>query len=261
MTVMMHAIPAVQQKWFHRPAQRSNVKVRLFCLPHAGGSSQAYAGWSAALPQEVEVIPVLLPGRVPRANEPAYTGMEPLVNALAESFSEMLDLPFVFFGHSLGGLIGFELAHATRSLYDIEPECVIVAGCRSPERTLVDPKCPESDGDMIELLRRVGGTPPAVLDDSGLLEFLLPVIRRDFRVFFDYRYVPRQPLHSAIVALGGTMDEMVSEDDLLAWAKHTHGTFACKLFEGDHFFVRSAQSQVLAKLDSILAESVSLEKK
>jgi medium-chain acyl-[acyl-carrier-protein] hydrolase len=253
---MMEATSVVQQKWFQRPVPRPNIKRRLFCLPHAGGSSQAFNGWSAALPNEAEVIPVLLPGRAVRANEPGYTRMEPLVNALAESLSDMLDLPFLIFGHSLGGLIGLELAHATRRLYNIEPECVIVAGCRSPEREAVNQNCPESDYEMIKMLRQLGGTPTEILDDPSLLELLLPVLRRDLQVLASYKYVQGQPLHSAIVAWGGTMDKMVSETDLLAWAKHTHGSFACKLFEGDHFFVRSARSQVLATLHGILANPV-----
>jgi medium-chain acyl-[acyl-carrier-protein] hydrolase len=185
--------------------------------------------------------------------------MEPLVNALAESLAGMLDLPFAIVGHSLGGLIGFELAHATRRLYNTEPDCVIVAGCRSPERTLANPESPKSDYEMIELLRHLGGTPPEILEDSRLLELLLPALRCDFEVFFNYEYVPSQPLHSAIVALGGTMDTMVSEADLLAWAQHTHGPFACKLFAGDHFFIRSAQSEVLADLQNILTNLIPLE--
>ena len=60
------------QQWLSRPrTRRAPVRMRLYCLPYAGGGAQIYRGYSDALPAEVEVCAVQLPGRERRFAEPA----------------------------------------------------------------------------------------------------------------------------------------------------------------------------------------------
>ena len=48
--------------WIVRTASRSEARLRLFCLPYAGGAASAYRAWPRALPADVEVCAVQLPG-------------------------------------------------------------------------------------------------------------------------------------------------------------------------------------------------------
>jgi surfactin synthase thioesterase subunit len=74
----------------------------------------------------VEVCPVQLPGRWERLREPAFTRMEPLIDALAPVLLEHAGAaPFAFYGHSLGGLVAFELA---RRLAARGPARLLVSG-------------------------------------------------------------------------------------------------------------------------------------
>jgi len=90
-----------------KPNPRANV--RLFCFPYAGGGASIFRTWANDVPTGVEVCPVQLPGRESRLIEQPFTRLSSLVQALAQAISPYLDVPFAFFGHSMGALISFEL--------------------------------------------------------------------------------------------------------------------------------------------------------
>ena len=57
------------------------------------------------MPEGVEVCPVQLPGRENRITEPPFTILSSLVDAMVEALAPYFDLPFAFFGHSIGARI------------------------------------------------------------------------------------------------------------------------------------------------------------
>ncbi|MDU6373717.1 MAG: thioesterase domain-containing protein, partial [Bradyrhizobium sp.] len=57
--------------------------MRLICLPYAGGSAMIYARWRRLLPSWIEVVPLELPGRGARMDEPLHTEMAGLTDQLA----------------------------------------------------------------------------------------------------------------------------------------------------------------------------------
>ncbi|MFC3374386.1 thioesterase II family protein [Rugamonas sp. CCM 8940] len=84
-------------------------RLRLFCFPYAGGDANLYRDWAAGLPEQVEVVGVQYPGRGMHADAP-ISDCATLVRRLHAALTPLLDLPFVFFGHSNGALISYELA-------------------------------------------------------------------------------------------------------------------------------------------------------
>ncbi len=68
---------AARNPWIlpFRPVPRP--RVRLFCLPFAGGSAGVYRAWADHLPLDVEVLGVQLPGRVRRRQHGAVKGRFP----------------------------------------------------------------------------------------------------------------------------------------------------------------------------------------
>jgi medium-chain acyl-[acyl-carrier-protein] hydrolase len=92
--------------------------------------------------------------------------MEALVEALAPVIIPYLDVPFAFFGHSMGGLVSFELIHELHRQHDLVPVHLLVAGHRAPQlpdQTPVLHHLPEYE--LLSLLRRLNATPEAVLQD------------------------------------------------------------------------------------------------
>lgn len=235
--------------WFPEPKSNPETRLRLFCFPYAGGGALIYRDWSAKLPSTIEVWPAQLPGRGNRLREPCYTNLGQLVEALSESILPYLDKPFAFFGHSLGALIGFELARELRRKQGVEPLHLLVSGHSAPQvpkKRAVTYNLPETA--LIEEVRRLNGTPKEVLEIPELMELMLPLLRADFEVAQTYAYMAGPPLDCPITAFGGLQDSHVTRDGLAAWGEQTTTAFAMRLLPGDHFFLHSAQAQILQML-------------
>ncbi|MGH3799012.1 MAG: thioesterase II family protein, partial [Pseudonocardiaceae bacterium] len=100
--------------WVQVSRPRPAARLRLICLPPAGGGASRYRDWPAHFPDEVEVVSVQLPGRENRFHEPPIESMEQLVGPLLDGLTSHLTPPFALFGHSMGALIAFELARRMR---------------------------------------------------------------------------------------------------------------------------------------------------
>lgn len=195
--------------------------------------------WSDALPADVEVCPVQLPGRGTRLMERPFTRLSPLVEALAQALAPLLDRPFAFFGHSLGALVSFELARQIRRQYGVHPVRLFVSAGQAPQIPhRVPPIHTLPDKEFLVELRRLNGTPSELLDHEELMDIMLPLLRADFALYETYVYSTEPPLDCPISAFGGLQDHRVSKSDLEAWRAQTSGPFSLQIFPGDHFFLK-----------------------
>ena len=232
--------------WVFRLRRPAPPKLRLFCFPYAGGSAAVYRAWTSALPPQVEMCAVRLPGREARLAEPPFTRAEVLVPAVAEGLAPLLDLPYALLGHSMGAVAAFELARHLRCRGGRLPVRLFLSGARAPERPNPDPPLGHlSDQEFLtEVRRRYDAIPGAVLENPELVQLLLPSLRADFAVFESYVYQDLPPLDFPISAFGGLDDPRVSGEDVAAWGRHTASAFSVRMFPGDHFFIHSAEAAV-----------------
>jgi medium-chain acyl-[acyl-carrier-protein] hydrolase len=241
--------------WLHCPKPSPSARLRLYAFPFAGGGASVFFPWAAALAPEIEVWAVRLPGRETRLREPALTSFAATLAALQREVAPRLRPPYSFFGHSLGALVAFAFAQELQRRAAPLPETVIVAGARGPD--LPDPESPigglPDAAFFTELRDRYNGIPPAVLAHPELLELVLPLLRADIRLYEDFRHTPGPPLPCHLAAFGGKSDPIVSADGLAAWRAQTSGAFQTQLFDGDHFFLQSSATAVLAAVKRCLA--------
>ncbi len=204
---------------------------------------------------DIEVCPIQLPGRENRFTEPPFSSLSLLVEALCEGLLAYLDMPYAFFGHSMGALISFELARTLRRSKRVSgPLQLFVSGHRAPHLPDLRPpvhQLPESQ--MIEALRHFNGTPKDVLKHTELLQVLLPRLRADFGLCETYHYALQPPLSCPITAFGGLQDQYVSPASILAWREHTSSTFNAHFFTGDHFFFYGEYTRLLTIISQQLA--------
>lgn len=236
------------------PQPNPQTELRLFCLPYAGGSSQFYRFWKNHLSRKIELCPIELPGRGSRLGEAPITDLSTLVQEVAIGLYPYLDRPFAFFGHSMGALLSFELTRLLRQQGYPSPEHLFISGYRAPHLRLDDTlihNLPESE--FIEEVRRLGGTPEAVLADTELRELVFPALRADFAAMETYTYRPSTSLVCPITVFGGLQDPGVDGADLEAWRQHTTGKFRLQMFSGNHFFLHQAQSSILQVLHQQLS--------
>ena len=210
-----------------------------------------FRNWGVNLPPQIEVCPVLLPGRGVRIKTPAYTNFLALTRLIAKVIRPLLDVPFAFFGHSMGALMAFELSRELRRLEHPQPLHLFVAAHLPPQVMRErKPLFNLPDAEIIERLREINGTPTEILDHPELMEMMMPLLRADFEMVDSYTYVPDAPLASSITVLGGLQDRDVTRASLQEWEKQTTGSFSLRMFPGDHFFVNTASSfiyQVLSR--------------
>jgi medium-chain acyl-[acyl-carrier-protein] hydrolase len=229
---------------FRKPNPRA--RLRLFCFPYAGSSAAIFRTWPDGLPPDVEVCPVQFPGRGTRLTEAPFTQLSPLVQALAQAVCPLLDKPFAFFGHSMGALVGFEVARELRRQFGVQPVRLLVSAAHAPQ---IPPRhrpihaLPE--GEFLDELRRLNGTPGELLEHAELMQIVLPILRADFSVVETYAYSPEPPLTSCISGFGGLQDRRVSRSDLETWREQTSASFSRRMFSGDHFFMNTTQPQLL----------------
>lgn len=239
-------MPSPASKWIIFPKNNAPVWMRLFCLPHAGGSASMFRAWSEELPPGIQVCPVQLPGRQARLTEPPYTSLPLLVTDLAQILLPYLDVPFALFGHSMGALISFELARQLRRQGAPEPSVLLVASCRPPHLRLVSEQIHKlSDADFMSAWRRFGGATTEFLQNPELRQLMLPTLRADVRLCETYVYKTEEPLGCPIWASAGLYEGYVSRYDLEAWRHQTHSEFKLELFPGNHFFLESARKPLL----------------
>jgi medium-chain acyl-[acyl-carrier-protein] hydrolase len=229
--------------WINYIKPNPSASLRLFCFPYAGGNSYIFRPWLNRMPETIEICPIELPGRGFQLKSTPYRQIEPLVKAIATAILPYLDKPFAFFGHSMGGLVSFELARFIRREYNLEPVHLFVSGRRAPQTKDAKPPIHHlPQAEFIQELRQLNGTPEAVLNNNELMELLVPILRADFALLENYNYTPEAPLNCPISVFGGLQDREVELKELKAWREQTCSSFSLKMLTGDHFFIHSSQS-------------------
>lgn len=229
-------------------------RFRLFCFPFAGGGAAFYRTWPNQLPEGIEVQAVRPPGRETRLREQPYTSMTTLVEATTEAIRPRLDRPFAFFGHSMGGLLAYEVACHLREQELPQPAHLFVSGYRAPHRPAHHPPVHQAGTPAIlRRLQSLNGTPAAFFENEELVQMMLPGIRADFSVLETYVFRPLKPLDCPISAFGGYLDSEASEADILAWQSYSSYAFTKRMLPGGHFFIMSHQTDVLRWISTDLA--------
>lgn len=253
MTIGPQTFQRPAEPWLLRPRPRAAARLRLFCFPYAGGGAAVYRAWPDELPSSIDVCAVALPGRGGRLAEEPFRDLHALVGALSDALLPRLDRPFAFFGHSMGALVAFELARLLRRQRRPTPSHLFVSGRAAPQLRRAGSRIHRLPREaFLEGLRLLNGTPPEVLGNDELLEVVLPALHADFTACAEYVYAPDTPLECPISAFGGEEDPEVAEEDISAWRDQTARAFTMRVFSGDHFFLRSARSELLSAVAALL---------
>lgn len=240
--------------WITCPAPNPTARLRLFCLPFAGGGASIYRSWARALPSTIEVCPVQLPGRENRIRESPYTDILSLAETLAGQIQLYSQKPFVLYGHSMGALLAFELARILQRQNAPMPLTLFLAAHRaahlSPRRAPIH-ALPRDE--LIRALHRMGGLQEEVAQDQELLDLLLPILRADLTLCDLYGFAPDTQLDCPFQLYAGRDDMEVPPEDMESWSEHSTQSSSLRIFPGGHFFLRSAGDALMQAIGSALA--------
>lgn len=247
--------PALNSPWIAFAQPSTQARLRLLCLPYAGGGAAIYRDWGRSAPAGLAIVPIELPGRGRRFVERPYTRLPELVAALAPAILPLTQQPFALFGHSMGALIAFELARELRRAGAAAPRHLFVSGHRAPQ--LPDPDRPIHAlpyAEFVDELRQLNGTPAELLENAELMHLLEPTLRADFELCEQYAYTPGAPLDCPISAFGGLSDPHAARDQIEPWRAQTRGAFYARVLPGDHFFLHAERPALLGAIAQDLGQ-------
>ncbi|MFK4469738.1 medium-chain acyl-[acyl-carrier-protein] hydrolase [Bacillus sp. RC252] len=228
--------------------------MKLFCIHYAGGSAKVFQSLVKLLNNKLEVIPLELPGRGKRfLKELIYDfekGCQDLIAMIKQHLSYKNE-EFSLFGHSMGSLLSFELAHLLES-QGFSVKHVFLTGTRLPYQyendSLVDVS--KSNEEVIKKIKALGGTPNEVIENPYFSKIYLPIIKADLHMIGSYRYRKiGERLNTPITIINGTEDPLTN-NEWDKWSELTSKEVQVMTVEGGHFFINE-QQEFLAKQISL----------
>ncbi|GGV61832.1 hypothetical protein GCM10010277_67070 [Streptomyces longisporoflavus] len=239
--------------------ESSSADIRLFCFPYAGGGASAYGRWQRTLDAHgagVRVMPVQLPGREGRIDEPRFTDLRALIDDMDAQLDDELERPHIFYGHSMGALIAYSLAWRRQQRCAPLPLAVVLSAYRAPHLPAPQIASPEaSDEELIESLAALGGIPQVLLNHPDFLSALLPVARDDLLLCTgDAASYTSEPLRVPLHLFAGRRDRLVSVPEVVSWRRHAGRGCEVRTMPGGHFFVRAHEEAFLGELAPLVRQ-------
>ena len=242
---------------FRRPLTQPP-RLRLFCLPFAGGGAALYRSWMQRLAPDIDVVPIELPGRGTRLAEPPTSDMKLLADALVRAMEPLFDVPVALFGHSMGARIAFELAHRFDGrIVHLFASASLTPGTMpryagGPDRR---PTVQLDDAEFKQRLISIGGTPAEILADDEMMARVLPLVRADFTLLEGHRPAPDTRVTCPITLFLGDRDPGVPPAEAAHWRDLTRAAFRSIEFSAGHFYLDSHRDPILAELQRALIVS------
>jgi surfactin synthase thioesterase subunit len=219
--------------------------IKMICLPFAGGSKYSYYRYVKLAPPWLQIIPIDLPGRGARLNEPLLTDMHLIVEDVLNRIRQHLDAPYVFYGHSMGALTTLLLTRKIREVGLRLPMHLFVTGHGGPaanDNKIIRHNLPEKE--LIDELAMLDGIPGEVMTDETLLGFFLPIIRADFKAIETFSYTAEDKFDIPITCVIGR-EELITIDRARAWERETTAPVEIRQFPGKHFFIYQYEREII----------------
>lgn len=241
---------------FARQAALAHPRVRLFCLPYAGGAAPVFAGWGERMKPDIEVWAAQPRARGMRFRETPLETVEAMVEEYFTALRPSLDVPFAFYGHSLGGLLAFEITRRLHAEGLPLPEHLFIGASGPPHLGLIHEEIGNlPDAEFLEAIQqRYGGIPAAVLNEPELMQIFLPPLKADFVAYERYNFRRVGQAHCPMTVFAGAADSVLAPHLLEEWERHAAAGFAMETVPGDHFFLTESTDVVLRRIRKSLEE-------
>ncbi|MGE2716622.1 thioesterase II family protein [Mycolicibacterium litorale] len=219
----------------------------LFIFPHAGGSAPEYKPFARAFTMAAKRIAVQYPGRADRHDVPEMTSIGTLADAIHPMLApSTVDSRVAFFGHSMGGLIAFDIARRIEQAGG-HVAALFVSASPAPGHGGYEELHQGSDEALLDMVATMTGT------DSRFVggEFGATVLKtlRSYGAITSYSCPPGTTLSCPIYAYAAADDAAVSYESVCAWSEFTTGGFAIRTVAGDHFYITEHVSEIVTDIE------------
>lgn len=231
-------------------------KVKLFFIPHAGGSAMGYMVMKRYLDlTKIEPVPLELAGRGKRIGDACFTDIAECVEDLYLKIKPFIEEgDYAFFGHSLGALLTYELVHYIKNNGDRLPVGIFFSGRVAPAAEF--PMGPisgiQDEDEFLNQFSRLHALGSEFVANEQIKQLMIPVLRADVRMAEGYQYKNREPFKQDIYIFYGEDDILVTREGMDAWSKETTKQANRVSFPGDHFYFKEHSQIVMARINEVL---------
>lgn len=212
-------------------------KAKVFVLPYAGASVFSFLPWKNYFSDKMEPCFLEFKGRGSRFKEVCYENMEEAVSDILQKMkAEINDEDYYIFGHSLGGLVTYELLLQMQRENFKLPNHVFISGKEAPEHRRYEERIADkSDEEFMDALARYDGVPKELYQNEELREVFLPVLRSDVRVIEGYE-AKVEKVFCDITIFYGMDDNSITLPGMIDWKKYAGKNIVFVPFDGEHFY-------------------------
>jgi surfactin synthase thioesterase subunit len=224
-------------------------KPKLYIFPHAGGSTQYYVPFANAFSSDVKRIAVQYPGQRGTHDLASFTSIPDLADRVCQLLSppDRSDGVTAFFGHSMGGLLSFEVARRFEAAGS-PIAALFVSACAAPGRIGYD-YIPESDRGLLTAVSEMTGVNPEFLENEEFAAKILPTLR-GLRAIANYDCPPDATVSCPIFAFLGDDDEVATYEKVLPWSQRTTAEFSVRVFPGHHFYLNDHLPELVSDIEA-----------
>ena len=247
---------SASERWFTKPLPNPNAKHQLFLLHDAGGNKHVFDAWHERVNPDIELIIVQLPGRNDRSHETAFNDLNLLLDELVPLMNKEITKPFSVYGHSMGGVLAFEITRILQNDYDKPAQKLLVSG--TPGLKDYDNKFVNYIIDNNLTDRDIHALMPKFQRfdfEDKTVRRMIEVLLNDMKLIHSYNYKEKALLNADIVAFHAINDVRVMLNDVEKWADETESEFKLIEVPGSHNFVYY-ESEALTRLINIELDDV-----
>ncbi len=243
--------------WLDSWPNRLTPLVDLICIPGAGAGASSYRTWQHKLPGYCAMHVCQLPGRENRIDEPAVDSLSVAVDQICSAYLDRrtIEKPLVLYGHSMGGVIAFELARNLQARRR-GPAAIVMSASTPPRHSTKAPTL--SDAALKEMLLAYDVNNSLVVQNDELFATLAPVLKGDFHLLRSHVVTAEPKLTcGGMHLLSGEGDPVVPDDSVAEWKRYFGGSVSQHPFPGGHQFpFRESETEVIALLENLVRRVV-----
>jgi surfactin synthase thioesterase subunit len=224
----------------------------LYIFPHAGGSAGSYAPFARAFSTDIKRVAVQYPGRTGQHAVPDIAS----IPALADDIYAMLapadiaDPRIAFFGHSMGGLVAFEVARRFEAAH--KPiAALFISATPAPGHGGYQHLNQSSDDELLKMVTDMTGTDTQFI--GGRFGATLLRTLRNYGAITQYNCPPGTTVSCPIYAYAAADDAVVSHDRVAAWSAFTASEFDVRTVVGGHFYVTEDPGELVDDIERRIA--------
>lgn len=224
----------------------------LYIFPHAGGAPSFYVPFAKTFTMDVKRVAVQYPGKGGTHDLASFTSISELADEVCRKLPPIADgsREIAFFGHSMGGLVAFEVARRLEAAgHGIG--ALFVSAVAAPGRVGYD-YIPDSDRGLLDAVSQMMGVNPEFLENEEFAARILPTLR-GLKAITKYECPPEATLSCPIHVFYADDDEVATLEKVQPWAERTTAECVIKKFAGHHFYLTDNLLDLVRDIEEKLA--------